>query len=426
MTNINGGIRHVWFVNHHAVIPSKDGGTGRHLNMAAYLPEHGWSASLILSSTLHPSGQQSLNGLRMRKISDEGGVPALWIRTNAYGRNMLLRMVGMAVFAFMLLFPRATRGLERPDVIVGSTVHPLAAWAAWRLSKRYRVPFVYEIRDVWPDTLIDLGRLSQDGLISRAMEWLSVLLAKNAKLVVSPLPAVDRYLISRNVTDVPFLWVSNGIDEKREIIQPGLPVRKSVTFMYLGAHGNANALAELIQAYDQSRSLRPELDIFLRLVGDGPLKPSLMKMAAALEAGPSISFEDQIPSTEVVERSREADFLIANMFDKPVYRFGISLNKLFSYMYAFRPIIFASSAINNPIREANAGITVPADNRESLVDAFVRACDSTHEQRLCWAKNGYEYVLAGFSHEALARKLVQGLNSVLDDADESNQNEARS
>ena len=67
----------------------------------------------------------------------------------AYGTSTALRFVGMVIFVLMTLMPGMTRGLRRPDVVIGSTVYPFAAWAGMRLARRYRVPFIYEIRDVW-------------------------------------------------------------------------------------------------------------------------------------------------------------------------------------------------------------------------------------------------------------------------------------
>ena len=104
--------RHVWIVNHYSDLPAKDGGSARHLDLARYLPEHGWTASLIVASTTYPQGRQAMPGWRLRHFSHDFAVPSLWIRTIAYGSSTALRLLGMVLFALMLLLPGMTRRLK--------------------------------------------------------------------------------------------------------------------------------------------------------------------------------------------------------------------------------------------------------------------------------------------------------------------------
>ncbi|MGO1383682.1 MAG: glycosyltransferase family 4 protein [Arachnia sp.] len=355
-----------------------------------------------------------MKGPYCKKITNEAGVSVLWVRSLAYGRSTIRRFLGMASFAINLLIPSTTRELQRPDIVIGSTVHPLAAWAGWCLAKRHRVPFVYEIRDVWPDALIHLGSLGSRNPIARWMAALSLHLAKKSQLVLSPLPAVHRYLSDNGIVDKPFLWVSNGYEGQAEVPAPMLPIRDSFTFMYLGSHGNANALDGILEAFDMAVAQEAELDLRLRLVGDGPLKPELRSQADRLASCDRILFEERIPRSEVTERAREADCLTANLHDSPVYNYGISPNKLFHYLYAYRPVVFACSAPNNPIQEAQAGIVVPGDNREELAAAFVKMARTPHETRATWAANGYSNVTQNYASGPLAAKLAEGLERVLD------------
>ncbi len=404
--------KHVWIVNHHALIPSKDGGSGRHLNMARYLPDYGWTASLIVASTIHPRGTQGMPGRRLRRITNEGGIPVLWVRAPAYGGNTLRRFLGMVVFALLAIAPGMTRGLKHPDVVVGSTVHLLGAWAGWRLAQRHRVPFVYEIRDVWPDTLVHLGRMRPSGLLARGMERLSVGLARRADLVVAPLPHIDDYLSDHGVDRGKFLWVSNGFDGEREEPEPDYEPGPDFVFMYLGAHGTANALDGIMEAFDRACLELPDTPMKLRFVGSGPLKDELMGFARTLRSANRISFEDRIPQGAVVARAREADCLVANTHDNPVYRYGVSLNKLFTYLYAHRPTVLACSEPDNAISEAGAGIVVPGDDRVALAEAMLEMVRMPVNSRRELAGRGYNFVLDNYSHEGLASRFACGLDEV--------------
>lgn len=405
--------RHVWIVNHYSDLPSKDGGSARHLDLASHLPGHGWTASLIVASTTYPQGRQAMPGWRLRRFTHDHGVPALWVRTIAYGSSTALRLVGMVIFAIMLLLPGMTRGLKRPDVIIGSTVHPFAAWAGMRLARRYRVPFVYEIRDVWPETLHHLGAMSERHPLSRLFKAMANRMCREASLVLSPLPHVDVYLAENGFGDTPFLWVSNGFDGTREDPAPTLPERDDFTFLYLGNHSTGDMLDVVIDAFDQANRARPDLGLRLRLVGDGSLKPDLIAQAERTASSDRIRFDDWIPKSEVLERCREADCLIGILMDSPLYRYGISLNKLYTYMYAFRPVLFASSAPNNPVREADAGIVIEQDTAGPLAEAMVAMAESSPEQRRTWARNGYEHLLDEYTPDTLAARLGDGLDKVV-------------
>lgn len=405
--------RNVWIVNHYAGVPSKGGG-GRHFALAQRAAIAGWNPTLFLASTKHPGGQQLLSGFARRKIVSEGGVRSVWVRTNGYGYSKVLRVLGMGAFTLNLLLPGMTRGLERPDIVVGSTVHPLAAWAGWRLARRYRVPFVFEIRDVWPETLIDYGALSENSMATRLLRNRLAQLARSASAVIAPLPYVDLWLNEVGLPDSRFVWIPNSVEFTEETM-PEVPSRvdqNQFTLMYLGSHGNANALHTLLDAFDLACRERPDLELRLRLVGDGPAKPKLQDQARALSSGRKIWFEDQIPRHEVTERAREADCLIATLADKPVYKYGASLNKLFTYLNAARPIIWAANAPNNPIRDANAGICVPSDDVPKLAAAIVEMADSDHARRKEFARNGWEHVREHYSFDVLGSRFTDLLDDL--------------
>lgn len=100
--------------------------------------------------------------------------------------------------------------------------------------------------------------------------------------------------------------------------------------------------------------------------------------------------------------------------DSPLYRYGISLNKLYTYMYAFRPVLFASSAPNNPVAEADSGIVIAQDDAASLSEAMIRMADTSHSERARWASNGYQHLQLHYRPDGLAAKLAAGLDQVSD------------
>ncbi|MGO3233801.1 MAG: glycosyltransferase family 4 protein [Microbacterium sp.] len=406
--------KHVWLVNHHAEVPSKDGSAGRHVGLGQQLTTHGWSMSIILSSVRNAGGRQMLRGPRLSKATVENGVNTLWVRSNGYRQSSVLRVLSMITFSLVALLPRTTRKLPSPQVVIGSTVHLFAAWVGFRLARRHGVPFAFEIRDVWPETLIDLGRMSSHNPSARAMRALSVYLCRKADLVISPLPGVRDYLNDMGLETTQFLWVSNGVDvdEKADDVIEFVD-RDDAEFvlMYLGSHGNANGLDGLLAAFEEAATSEPRLR--LRLIGDGTQKKRLQAKARRLTSASRISFEHRVPRAAVGALARQADALVVNIENLPVYRYGISLNKLFDYMLAGRPTLIATNAINNPIEDAEAGLSVAAGNTQALAEAILKVSRSSEQERSQMGVNGRNYVVAQYSYNALATNLASALQGLV-------------
>lgn len=407
--------RVVWVVNHYAAIASKDGSVGRHHELARYLASFGWNTILFVASTSHPTGRQTMFGRRLREQRSEDGVAHLTFRAPRYEGSGLRRIVNMLVFTAQVLFGRHERLVPSPSAVIGSTVHLLAAWAAMVQARRHRVPFIFEIRDVWPESLIDLGHLSPKSLLSRLIRAFSVHLCRRADLVISPLPGVRGYLDEIGLPRKPFRWVSNGVDEAEPTAighsEPHADASQEFTLMYLGSFGHANGLDGLIEAFGIAAQSDPRLR--LRLIGDGSQRQRLQKKALGFASAHRITFEDRVPRAEVPALAATADCLVVNIEDLPVYRFGISLNKVFDYMLAARPVIIASNAVNNPILEGKAGLCVAADDPTALARAMIEMAETDPEQRAAMGRRGRAHVVENYSYRALAADLAESLDSVL-------------
>ncbi|MBN8205353.1 glycosyltransferase family 4 protein [Microbacterium esteraromaticum] len=411
----------IWIINHYAALESKDGWAGRHQALASHLARQAWEPILYLASTGHPVGRQHLRGMTMRVSAEEDGVRHLMLRTPGYEGNGLGRMLNMAVFGLQLLLPWNRRGITAPSLVIGSTVHPLAAWSAYRLARTYKVPFVFEIRDVWPDALVHLGQLDEDSLPARAMRRLMSYLIRKADMVLSPLPGVADYVSALGVQGKPFLWVSNGAEAADLPAPRDREDRDEFVFMYLGSFGNAMAVEHLVSAFERVCEARPDLRLTFRLIGDGPKKSEFERQSAASSVADRIHFEPRIARKDVVSRAGEADCLVHSLHDHRVYDFGISPNKLFDYLLASRPIVFATNAQHNPISDSGAGRVVPAENVEAISDAMLAIVSMSQEERVALGRKGRTHLLEHYTYAALADKLSEGLSALTGEAiDNSN------
>jgi glycosyltransferase involved in cell wall biosynthesis len=404
-------MKHVWILNHYAMTPDRPGGT-RHYSLARNLLPHGWHTTLIAGSVEHISGHQRLSPRETTRLEEVAGVPFLWLRTPQFKGNGIGRMVNMLSYALRVLIRKNTQALPKPDLIIGSTVHPFAAMAGALLARRHGVPFIFEVRDLWPQTLIDMGRLKPRSLVARGLGRLEKWLYLEATRVVVLLPRAAEYIERLGIPAAKVVWIPNGVDLSAFPMRAEKARTAGAPFvlMYFGAHGQANGLECILEAMRLvTREIAPEL-ITLRMVGDGPLKADLMSLAQRLGLT-NVFFDPPVPKVAIPALAGEADAFVISVLDLPLlYRYGISMNKLFDYLASARPIIMASAAANNPIDEAKAGITVAPGDPAKIAAAIQQLFNSSADERQRMGRAGRRYVELHHGFDQLATRLASTMD----------------
>jgi glycosyltransferase involved in cell wall biosynthesis len=403
----------VWILNQYAQMPSGMGGNTRHFSLSKYLKPHGWQSVLLAASTELNTGVQKLERGEEKRLEMADDVMFLWLKAPAFSGNGLGRMINMLGYTWQVLRKKNTSVLPKPNVIIGSSPHPFAAWAGYRLAKRYGVPYIYEVRDLWPQSIIDLGKMSARHPLSLVFYWIERICANASARILSVAPLMRDYFVARDVAAEKITWLPNGID-LRLFQAPNAKTDNDIfTYMYFGAHGYGNALDNVLYAMKLLEAREDAGEIRLRLIGSGPLKPELIKLSESLGLK-RVSFEDSIPKNEVPALAAQADAFLFNVMDAGVIsRYGISPNKLYDFFAAGRPIIYASSAMNNPVAEAEAGLSIAAGNPEALAEAMLKLANLPLADRQAMGRRGRAYVEANHSFNALAAKLADILTSVV-------------
>jgi glycosyltransferase involved in cell wall biosynthesis len=406
----------IWFVNHYAIAPNTPGGT-RHYSLAKELVKRGHSVTIIASSFDYFTQTETKlsvgEGFRHETIDD---VDFLWLRTPPYKGNSLGRVKNMLAFSRDIWFQKGLRNKRKPDVIYGSTPHLFAAYAARRLAKSLKIPFVLEVRDLWPQTLIDLGRISPRHPFIQVLERLEKSLYRSSNHIVSLLPFAFEHIVPKGGAKDSITWISNGIDLSMVPAPQPPEVRDTFNIFYTGAHGLANGLDVLLTAAAHLKSRKDTQHIRITLIGEGPEKKKLMERAKQEDLS-NVAFCKALPKREVYSVAREADAFIALVHDSPLYKYGTVANKFFDYLAMARPTLMMTSARNNPIAEADAGITVSSGNVHGLMLAMVEIAQLTPQVRWEMGLRGRKYVEENFSFEQLAIRLETVLEQVVKNAD---------
>lgn len=402
----------IWIVNHYAYAPFHSAGT-RHYSLARELIKRGHEVLIISTSFYHKARQETRlqpGEVWKRELID--GVPFLWLRTPEYSGNNLARFWNILVFAGRVWMEVGIDNESKPDLIIGSSPDLFAAFAAERLAKKYDISFIMEIRDVWPQVLIDMGGFARHHPLIMIMERIEKYLYHKAKKIISILPKAIDHIIKQELLPEKIIWLPNGvaIDNVPEfrVCQNS----EYFTLIYAGAHSVYSGLDTVLDAAEILEHEGWQHRIRIRLIGDGTEKARLQH-SASIRKLQMISFEPPVSKVQIYSVLQEADAFLMLYKNAPVLKWGLCPNKLYDYMISGRPTIFAVGSSNNPVEEAQAGISVKPDAPRALADAIKALYQLPLDERMAMGTRGRDYVKKYHSFENLAQKLEKVLLDVI-------------
>jgi glycosyltransferase involved in cell wall biosynthesis len=332
--------------------------------------------------------------------------------TPPYGGNDGTRIGNWAVYA-LGAFLRGLR-LERPDVVLASSPHLLTGLAGWALARLRGVPFVLEIRDLWPQILVDTGRLRADSRLHRAVRSLEQFLYRHADAIVVLAVGVAAAITDGGVAPDRLHLVPNAADPEDfvpSVARAELRRRygfDGFTVLYAGAHGPANGLDLVLDAAAELKDDLP--DVRFVLIGDGLSKRALMERAAR-EGLDNVTFLDAVAKHEIPDLLAASDTGLHVLADLPLFLYGVSPNKLFDYMAAGLPVLTNTGGeVGDMVKDNEAGVLVEPAELASGVRQLVAASD---EQRRRWGANGKKFMLGGRTRSQTAARLQAVLDSLV-------------
>lgn len=399
----------IWIIHQHAISPQQSGPT-RHYDIARELIARGHEVFIVASNYCHNHFHYlgaPYSKTHVPHYFDK--VPFIWLAAPSYKKNSWRRLWNMSVFAYRVSRLKKSRLLPKPDMIIGSSPSPFSAWAAYRLAKHWQIPFIYEIRDLWPQTLLDLGKLHRYHPLVILLAKIERQLLLQSVMVISVLPGAKDYVMAKKITKREMLWLPNFADLRQINYRP--PVASPfIRILYAGSFNLANDVGTLIQAAKilQSKQSAPYL---IQLIGEGPLKAKLMKQVKD-EQIRHIEFLSGVAKQDIYSVLNQADVLIGLLKSTPLYQWGTSLNKISDYLAVGRPIIFALDSPYDPISQANAGMTIAPENPEQLAQAITTLMSLPPSQREQLGLNGHRYARNCLNLPVLVDQLCKALEGI--------------
>jgi len=361
--------------------------------------------------------EERLRGRQLYRRERFEGVEFVWLRTFPYAGNTWRRQVNM--LSYVAIFLVVQTRFAAPDAVIGSTVHPFAALGAWVVARLRKARFLFEIRDLWPQTLVDLGTMRTGSPSERILRSIEAFLVKHASSVITLLPGMADYLQERGLRGDHVSYIPNGVDLERfdaAVVHSDPPLDRVIDAIsrlhaesrfvlgYVGAFGRVNR-ADIVVAAATIAEERAPGRIGLVLVGDGPERAAI----ARLDRPDSVALLPPVAKRDVPMILRAVDATVVHATATPVYRYGISFNKLFDAMAATRPILFACQTAFDPVRAIQAGMSVPPDDPEALADAMIAMADAGPAARKAMGAAGRAYV----EHEHDIAVLASSLSDIV-------------
>jgi len=396
-----------WFINQYSSTPETAMG-GRHFYIAQELAKKGHQVYVIAGRYSHllRNPKQFSEKYLIEEIMPNFSF--VWINLPEYAEaHSKQRVLNWFKFAWTLKGLRNS-SLQKPDVVLYSSPSPIGSLAAQYLAKFFKVPFIFEVRDIWPLTLIELGGHSANHPFIRLMQWIEDRSYQKAQFVFSNLFNAVEHMQTRGLDKAKFHWIPNGVSLAEVSAKESLSVdifkqlpQDKFIVGYTGTIGVANAIDDLIEAA-QLVSHQPKIHFVL--VGSGKEKQEMQSRVQDLKLT-NISFIDPIPKKQIQSMLEHFDVCYIGWQKNPLYRFGIAPNKLPEYLYAGKPIIHAFSGKGDVVQQANAGITIEAEEPEAIADAVLQLYKLSDFEKSVLSSNGHQYVLQHLEYKMIAEKL---------------------
>jgi len=396
----------------------QDPGSERHFFFCRYLARQGHTVTAITSNVDYKRARPKLPDAGWRIRRQVEGVDIQYVYSYANFRGSFAKRFWYYL-TYVFSTTLAVLSIKRPDVIYAVSTPLTVGLLGAVLGFLRRVPWVFEVTDVWPDAAMAVGVVQNKTLI-RMAQWAEMLCYRRAAHVVALTEGIRDNIIAKGIPAEKVTVITNGVDptlfgdeaEREEMagsLRKELGLHDRFLCLYLGAHGCYNALPTIL---DAAEALRTDPRIAFVLIGDGDEKPKLE--ARARDQGlDNVHFLPPISRSEAPAALKEADaFLLPN---RQGDFFHMNLpNKLFDFLVSERPILVAGHGESaDLVLRAGAGRVVPAEDGAALAQAILELASLSPDERRKMGQAGRRYVLEHYNRENLSQIFLHVLEKAV-------------
>lgn len=403
----------IWYISKYVTPPGSGSVGSRGYHLMRELAARGHDVTVITSTSNHLSDTPDIDSLY--RVDHRDGIRLLWIRTLPFtGAKSIRRVLSWLHFeAGVLRVPSSAIG--RPDIVIASSLSLFTVLSGLVLRRRHGARFVFEVRDIWPLTIVEEGGFSRKNLLVRSLGAIERLGYKRADAIVGTMPNLGEHVrevvgAERVAHCIPMGYVEqpDSVCELPDAYKDAMIPEGKILIGYAGTIGITNALDALFEA---AAALKDDPTIHFVIVGDGDLRRDYQQRYSHLR---NITFVGRVPRESIPRVLDEFDILYFSTFPSRVWKFGQSLNKVIDYMLAGKPIVGSFSGYPSMIDEADAGVLVPSGDGAALVREFTRlAHDVTPAERdeigrrgAAWIRQNRNYSELASEYESLLKSLM--------------------
>lgn len=341
------------------------------------------------------------------------GIEYVWLKTGRYEGNGVQRALSMERFVRKLLFSAKKIAKEwEPDLVISSSTYPLDTFAAQRIAKYSHAKYYHEVHDMWPSTLYEVGGMSKYHPFVMVMQIAENSAYKHCDKCISLLPYAKDYMVKHGLKPEKFKNIQNGVVLEEWIDFDSIPFMHQQFFNehkddfivgYFGGHALSNALDYLLDVAKSIQSVNPKI-IFV-LVGDGVEKNRLINRVKN-DNFSNVFFLPPVSKRSIPDLLKYFDCSYMTGLSSPLYRFGLSLNKMYDSMMASLPVICAFDAPDTLVRQYDFGYQFKPEEIDEIITAVLTLFNMTKEERKELGSKGRRAVIDRFTYSSLAEQFL--------------------
>ena len=408
---------------HQYFLEEDDGGGSRFNEMTKQWLKMGHEVSVI-AGMIHVNGKEKRPEYKGKWFvaKEQAGVNVLRCHVSeSYNRGFIGRLWGYFAFVLSSIYGGTLKVNRNYDVILATSPPLFVGITALILSRIKRIPYLFEVRDLWPESAIDTGVLKNKLIIKLAI-WLEKHIYRKASLINVLTPAFKERLIQeKEIPDDKIVLVPNAADFSLsdKVLHSDFDLKgfrnkiswdNKFVILYVGAHGVANHLIQVIQTAELCQSMK---EVLFVLIGDGMQKEMLTSevLKRKLE---NVQFLDPVPKIEVFKYIIAADFGMSVLKKVDTFK-TIYSNKTFDYMSCKKPIFLLIDGVSRDlVDKADCGIYVEPENPKEFAKA-IKDIKGNTKRITQMGLNGYNYAIKYFDRMKLSKEYIEEISKVIQD-----------